>query len=298
MTPFPLTSPLSDATADPDDGFMRHIRACNARRPDVERHPFRLGGHVAGWVEPTVAAALRKEGLNTGDGFALPDASGLEALGRRLAALELYRPHDELFDVRATPGGPALGRIDRGALPLFGFFATGVHMNGLVQRSDGLHLWVGRRARDKRLDPAKLDHLVAGGVPAGYTPDEALLKEAEEEASLPPDVTRQARGVGVIRYAMDRPEGLRRDALHCYDLLLPETFVPRPADGEVEEFLLLPLSEVFVLVRDTDEFKFNVNLVLIDLFLRFGMIDPESTEGRVLRAGLNGPVFDDEGAAT
>jgi thiamine pyrophosphokinase len=39
-------------------------------------------------------------------------------------------------------------------------------------------------------------------------------------------------------------------------------------------------------VRDTDDVKFNVNLVLIDLFLRERLIDPDGAEGRALRAGL------------
>ena len=69
---------------------------------------------------------------------------------------------------------------------------------------------------------------------------------------------------------MERAEGLRRDLLHCYDLDLPEDFAPRAADGEVESFELWPIARVFQTVRDTDEFKFNVNLVLIDLFLRRG----------------------------
>ena len=42
------------------------------------------------------------------------------------------------------------------------------------------------------------------------------------------------------------------------------------------------------MVRDTDAFKFNVNLVLIDLFLRTGMIDATSPEGQRLRRGLTG----------
>ena len=38
-------------------------------------------------------------------------------------------------------------------------------------------------------------------------------------------------------------------------------------------------------MRDTDDFKFNVNLVLIDLFLRQGLIgDPAA---QVLRAALD-----------
>ena len=32
------------------------------------------------------------------------------------------------------------------------------------------------------------------------------------------------------------------------------------------------MARVFEAVRDTDQFKFNVNLVLIDLFLRLGLI--------------------------
>jgi thiamine pyrophosphokinase len=71
---------------------------------------------------------------------------------------------------------------------------------------------------------------------------------------------------------MERAEGLRRDRLHCYDLMLPESFEPHPVDGEVAGFELWPIQRVFDAVRDTDEFKFNVNLVLIDLFERFGYL--------------------------
>jgi len=38
-------------------------------------------------------------------------------------------------------------------------------------------------------------------------------------------------------------------------------------------------------VRNTDDFKFNVNLVLIDLFLRQGLI--AGPEAVMLRAGLD-----------
>ena len=48
--------------------------------------------------------------------------------------------------------------------------------------------------------------------------------------------------------------------------------MPHAADGEVEEFELWPIERVMAAVRDTDDFKFNVNLVLIDLFRRHGLI--------------------------
>ncbi len=103
-------------------------------------------------------------------------------------------------------------------------------------------MWVGRRAPDKLLDPGKLDHIVGGGVPAGLDPAETLLKEAPRRPGCPPPWPPRPCIAGVISYTMDRPEGLRRDRLHCYDLLLPESFVPHPVDGEVTGFELWPIG--------------------------------------------------------
>ena len=97
------------------------------------------------------------------------------------------------------------------------------------------------------------------------------MKEGAEEAGLPAELAAQAVRAGRISYAMDRHEGLRRDMLFCYDLDLPEHFVPNGEDGEVEHFELWPIARAFDTVRDTDDFKFNVNLVMIDLFQRLGL---------------------------
>lgn len=285
--------------------FLRHIAACNTARLPGPRTPFRFaaqpaGQAPAGWVAPELVPELTRRGVALRDGvLVLDQPARLEELGDDLASAGLYRSHHELFDVAPTSdtptsGTPAIARIDRGALPLFGLIAHGVHMNGLVRRPDGWHLWIGRRAMDKRLDPGKLDHLVAGGIPAGHTAGQALAKEAAEEASIPDALIRRAVPVAEIRYAMERPEGLRRDVLHCYDLELPPDFVPTPSDGEVEFFTLIPLQEACRMVRDGDAFKFNVNLVLLDLFLRRGLIDPAGDLGQRIRAGLSGrdnPAF-------
>jgi len=267
--------------------LLRHIAACRNAVLPGGRMPFRFGTAQVGWVRPDIAAALAALGAKVqSDGVTLETAK-LDNVAQQLAEQGLFRWRAEAFDVRATSDGPALAQLDRGALPTFGIRAEGVHLNGLVLRPDGLWLWVARRAANKHLDPGKLDHLVGGGVPASLSPWETLAKEADEEAAVPPDLIAQAMPVALLSYAMDRPEGLRRDRLHCYDLLLPENFAPQPQDGEVEAFELWPLPAVLDRVRRTNDFKFNVNLVLIDLFIRMGLLP--AAESQQLRAALDAP---------
>lgn len=254
--------------------FQRHFDACNNAILPGDRTRLLIGTELVGWVEPRVTVALLA--LHAVDavpgGLDLREPAELPRIARDLAGQGFYRFRNEAFDVRSAPSGPVLSTIDRGALPAFGVMAEGVHLNGLVQRADGPHLWVARRAADKALDPGRLDHLAAGGVSAGMSAWETLIKEGGEEASIPADLAAQARHVGEIGYSMMRPEGLRRDLLHCYDLDLPESFIPHAGDGEVESFELWPMPRVYAAVRDTDDFKFNVSLVLIRLFGRLGMV--------------------------
>ncbi len=279
--------------------FLRHIDACNDLASPAGFMPFRLGGAQVGWVGPALGRALtffpREVHFDAG-GVTL--AGGLRGVGARsqslarllppLAAAGHFRIRDELFDIRAESTGPVLGVLDRGALPAFGVMSQGVHVNGLVRRADGLHVWVAVRARDKAVAPGLLDNVVAGGIPAGLTPAECLVKEAAEEAGLDAALAVQARPVGRVSYVMREGGGMRRDVLHCYDLDIPEGVVPVPHDDEVERFELWPVGRLMEAVRDGDGVKFNVNLVLLDLFLREGLVaDP----GGVLRAGLDqGPA--------
>lgn len=267
--------------------LMRHIAACRNAKLPGGRMPLRLGAEQVGWVSPDTAAALARLGGVVGPNGVMVVADEIYGMARRLAEQGRFRFRDEAFDVRAVPDGPVLAQLDRGALPALGIRAEGVHLNGLVQRADEPWVWVARRAAHKLLDPGKLDHLVGGGVPAGLSPWKTLAKEADEEAAVPPALIAGAVPVARLSYAMDRPEGLRRDRLHCYDLMLPESFVPHPRDGEVETFELWPLRAVLDEVRRSDAFKFNVSLVLIDLFLRNRLLDP--AESQRLRAALDAP---------
>lgn len=278
--------------------LMRHIEACNNTPSPAHLLPFRFGEAQVGWVGKELAQALTfhpetfhfdGRGVGMAGKLRSPGArsDALAAACRVLAKQGYLRVRGELFDIRTASTGPVLGTLDRGAIPAFGIIGHGVHMNGLVRRADGLHVWVGVRSRDKAVAPGQLDNLVGGGVPAGLSPEETLLKEAEEEASIPAALAAQARRVGRVSYILTLPEGLRRDVLHVFDLDLPEDFTPTPNDDEVERFELWPAQRLLDCVRETEEVKFNVNLVLIDLFLREGLIDPDSAEGRALRPALD-----------
>jgi hypothetical protein len=276
-----------------ETGFERHISACNNARLPGTRRPFRIGSDQVGWLSSAMFQALAGyPGISIGAGGAtltVPEA--LPAIALALAERGFFRERREEFDVRASPDGPSLARIDRGAIPSFGIQAIGVHVNGLVERSDGVHLWVARRAKDKQLDPGKLDHIVAGGVPAGLDPWQTLIKEAGEEASIPPALAAEAIEVSTLQYSMERAEGLRRDCVFCYDLVMPPDFIPVAADGEVEAFELWPIELVAEMVARSDDFKFNVNLVLIDLFIRRGLITGSAAESlrNALRIGHTAP---------
>ena len=267
--------------------LLAHIAACHTAELPGARLPLYAGAYHIGYLTPANAARLAEvePGVIVAAGRVDMAQHLLPRLNELAAAMGLPL-RAENFDVRETAEGPSLGVLDRGALPRFGVIGVGVHLNGLVRRADGLHLWVAKRAANKKLDPGKLDHLVAGGVPAGYTPFETLVKEAEEEAGLPEALAVKARQVAVFKYNMERPEGLRRDVLYAYDIDLTDDFVPHPMDGEVESFALWPVAQVAETLARTDDFKFNVALVLIDLLLREGYYT--GAAAAALRAALSG----------
>jgi len=76
--------------------------------------------------------------------------------------------------------------------------------------------------------------------------------------------------------------------LFAYDLELAADFRPVNTDGEISDFYLWPMERVLECVRDSDDFKFNSALVVIDFLIRHGFIGPGHAEYVELLGGLHG----------
>ena len=266
--------------------YLDRIRACNGWDP-AGFVPFLVDGARRGWIRHGFAERLAQwpeaflvEGQTVRlhpalVGFRQRSLALAEVLERLVGQGALPYLHGEKY-----PVGPAWDRpefvIDRAAAPWLGIRAYGQHINGFVRDGEGLLMWVGRRARDKRNFPLRLDHLAAGGLPHGITMADNLAKECWEEAGIPAELALKSTPVGAITYCRETKTGLKPDTVYCYDLELPADFQPRCTDGEVEDFQLMPLQQVQELIAETDEFKPNCSLVIIDFLIRRGRLGPES----------------------
>ncbi len=266
--------------------YSDHIRACNTGETSGYL-AFWVAGFRVGWLRPALARRLAvfSDILRMGDGT-VELAPDLDIFERRTAAVEILvealvadgvvpRKRREHYPVLSAWGAEPLLSIDRAAVTPFGVVAHGIHVNGFVRRpGGGLDLWIGRRSRDRSVAAGKFDNLIAGGQPVGLTLAQNLVKEAYEEAGIGPELAARAVPTGAITYRMEAALGLKVDCLFVYDLDLDSAFVPRNTDGEVEGFEAMPWQRVAEIVRDTDDFKFNCNLVIIDFLIRHGLITP------------------------
>jgi len=280
--------------------FSDHIRSCNNYDP-ARVVPLTAGNERVGLLRRDNAEALRRfpDVFAAGeDGVELVARGDVAAVSRAIDAVidalvsegRVPKWRNETFEAAPRWGAPPVFCLDRGAVPFFGTRAYGVHLNGYLRQGNKLCLWIGRRSPDKQVAPNKLDNLVAGGIGNGHGVDETLLKEGEEEASIPRSLLNHAISVSAISYRMETKLGIRDDVLFVYDLEMPADFVPQNRDGEIVHFELMPASAVLDQIRTTSDFKFNVNLVILDFAVRHGLLRPDDPEYLDVAIGLHRPL--------
>ena len=281
--------------------FLDRVEACN--RFDIANFiAFKTDGQTVGWLRPSIVQLLTSapsvfieaedsvqftSDLNSADLRTTALASVAEGW---VAHGHLPELRGEMYPVRTTWLSPDLFRLDRTLAPFFGVRAYGVHLNGYVKRENKIYLWIGRRSADAYVEPGKFDNMVAGGQPASLSVVENLIKECAEEANIPSALARMARSTGTVTYCYDSDRGLKPHTLFCFDLELPEDFLPVNQDGEIEDFRLMALDDALAEIANSENFKFNVALVILDFAIRHGVLsaDREPDFEAILR-GLHAP---------
>jgi len=106
-----------------------------------------------------------------------------------------------------------------------------------------------------------------------------MVKECEEEASLPPELVRaHIKQVSSISYYSRTSTGwLEPEVQFVYEMFLPDDLdvMPKPSDGEVESFEMCTLDDILDKMQ-AGKFTPNSGAVIIDFMIRHGYLTAEN----------------------
>jgi 8-oxo-dGTP pyrophosphatase MutT (NUDIX family) len=250
-------------------------------------HPLRVDDNAAGWLNADRAARLTA----FADIFRVDDdairfvpslsnaQTRTDALDRVAGALAaegaLTAWRDERYAIAPRFGAPPWFLLERAAARYFGVPTYAAHVNGLVDGEGAASMWFARRSATKPIDPGMLDNLVGGGIAAGHTIAETVIKESWEEAGIDAALAGRARHVGTVDVRRMQPDGLQRETIFVHDLALPRDFTPGGPDGEVVGHRLVDLETAARLIANDsgpDVVTVDASLVVLDCLLRQGAI--------------------------
>ena len=265
--------------------FADFVRNACGFDPTDSLLPFTVDGVLAGWMKRSFAERLeawpeyftvrpRGVGMLTHFETAEHRSAAIAEVVESLASETVISGwRGELVSVGETFYSPPLFHIERAATRHFGLTAYASHLNGLTVRNGEPHMWIGRRADNKTIDPGKLDNIVAGRISRGMTPFETLMKESLEEAGMSADLARTAKGAGAVRCKREVEEGLHHEIVFVHDIILPESFIPANRDGEVAEFTCVSIADLTQrLAKKPDDFTVDAALVALDCLIRRGYL--------------------------
>lgn len=251
--------------------------------PHPRYRPWRVDGAALGLIDDARAQRLERfSDVFTVTGDAVTFVPALASVVARTGAMarvaralradgELPAWRDELYAIGASFDAPMVFALERGAARWFGVRTYAAHVNGYVDDGNPLRLWFARRSATKAIDPGMLDNLVAGGIAAGTSVLDTVVREAWEEAGIPANVARTASARGSVRLRRALPDGLQDETIFVHDLALARDFVPANQDGEAVEHRLVTLDEAARLIAATegpDVVTVDASLVTLDFLLR------------------------------
>lgn len=263
-----------------------HARLAGAlAAPHPRYRPWQVDGHALGWLDDTRALRLRdwpRVFAVSAAAVRLAAALVQAPAGERSAAIadvalalradgELPAWRDERYAVAATFGAPPAFALERGAARWFGVRTYAAHVNGLAIDGPVPILWLARRSATKAIDPGRLDNLVGGGIAAGETVHETVVREAWEEAGIVAAVAKTAQPFGAVHVRRALPDGLQDETVFVHDLALPVGFTPANQDGEAVEHRKVDFATTARLLANTegtDVMTIDASLVTLDCLIR------------------------------
>ena len=188
--------------------LLRWVQRCHDHQLKQFR-PFYVAGYKVGWIRPEDLPLFEQApelfAVESERVVLLGEPSSSKERSAQLdAVLRQWRDQghitgwrDEHYLISNDEGTP-LFSVERSATALLGVLNLGVHLNGFVKRTDGIWLWMARRARDRPRDPGKLDKMVAGGMTAYQGPQQVMKRECQEEAGVPMTLAETLKSVGLV----------------------------------------------------------------------------------------------------
>lgn len=268
--------------------YIQRIKECNQYTED-NKIPFLVDGKRVGQILEKYKNYLLESDIFVLENNTFTLVKSLKSFDERTEALRIFAQKsykDQITDSFMHENYPLLESFtsaplafaDRSISSLLGLMSLGQHLNTYVNTDSGMKMWIARRAYDRGYEAGKLDQMVAGGLPYDIKPSVNLKKECYEEAGMSSDLAAQAKSVGLVSYKYDYNMGGKEDIIYCYDLEVDESFTPVCTDGEVDEFYLMPIEKVADIVKTSNDFKVNCNLVIIDFLVRHGFITDEDED--------------------
>ena len=274
--PHKLTARVIDATSiDPAESML----------------PFTVSGSLVGWMRPGFAAHLeswpetfsvRPRGISLLGDYPSAEhrSAAIAPIVESLAAQGVILGwRGEQVTVAESFYAPSIFYTERAASLYFGLTMYASHLNALVMRDvNGRgtpHMWLARRAANKHQDPSKFDNIAEGRIARGFSAIETMIKESFEEAGIVERIAKNAKSTGAIKSRREVEEGLHHEIIFTHDIVLPEAFTPENQDGEVAEFICLPISEIMAMLEDGADFTIDAMLTIVDCLIRHSYISSD-----------------------
>lgn len=107
----------------------------------------------------------------------------------------------------------------------------------------------GKRSNKLKIFPNHLDNAIAGGQPIKLSILENLKKEAFEEAGLKSEKLKLLKKGNTVNYIHNNKDRLISGIIFNYHLEKCEGMVLKNIDGEVENFISLPLFDIYKILE-------------------------------------------------